>query len=77
MQSRAFFTYIHERMRLPDNSDLTVDEMLLLRRIVAESFVTLGSVSKVHVKKLVDLGLVTKGMGGLMPSPAGKIMARR
>ena len=64
-------------MRLPDNPDLTHDEMVLLRRIVDASFVSSGSVSKLHAKKLLELGLISKGMGGYMTAPAGKIMARR
>lgn len=64
-------------MKLPQTTDLTVEEMVLLRRILSESFVSAGSVSKAHSKKLLELGLITKGMGGFMPTPAGKIMARR
>jgi hypothetical protein len=56
-------------------ADLTTDELLSLRLIVTRSFMSVGTLSAAHRTKLLELGLIQKGMGGLMPTPAGRIAA--
>ena len=56
--------------------DLTTREMQTLKDIIARSFVSTGPVPKLRRERLIDMGLVTAGMGGLMPTPMGRIVAR-
>ena len=56
--------------------DLTTREMQTLKDIIARSFVSTGTVPKLRRERLIDMGLVTAGMGGLMPTPMGRIVAR-
>jgi hypothetical protein len=58
------------------NSDLTAAELACLRHIIARSFVSKGAVSIVRRERLQSLGLISSGMGGLMPTPTGRIVAR-
>jgi len=62
--------------RMPTKAELTSSEFSLLREIVARSFLSSRPVSALHRKRLVELGLVLDAMGGLMPTPAGRIVAR-
>lgn len=57
-------------------SDLTADELACLRRIIARSFVSKGAVSEICRERLKSMGLISFGMGGLMPTPTGRIVAR-
>jgi hypothetical protein len=57
-------------------SDLTAGEMQTLRRILAQSFVTKGSVNPTEKNHLLSLGLIRCALGGVMPTPAGKMAAR-
>lgn len=57
-------------------SDLTVAEMQTLRRVVAQSFVSRGALNPRHRDRLSSLALVTCAMGGVTPTPAGRIVAR-
>jgi hypothetical protein len=57
-------------------SDITHAEMQALRRVVAQSFVTKGTLTKPQRDRLSSLELITCGMGGVMPTPAGRIVAR-
>ncbi|HEY2033396.1 MAG TPA: hypothetical protein VGH02_06875 [Rhizomicrobium sp.] len=56
--------------------DLTLDEMASLRLIVRQSFMSRGSLSVAMRARLVELGLITNSMGGVIPTPAGRIAAR-
>jgi hypothetical protein len=57
-------------------SELSAGEIRELRSIVARSFASAGSVPKLHRERLLALGLISAGMGGLMPTPAGRIALR-
>ncbi len=61
---------------LHNATDLTTDELLSLRLVVTRSFMSASSLLAAHRTKLLELGLIQKGMGGIMPTPAGKIAAR-
>ena len=56
--------------------DLTPDEQRTLRDIIARSFVSRRTVPAAQCERLLALGLVAQGMGGLTPTPAGRIAAR-
>jgi hypothetical protein len=60
--------------RMPTRSDLTVAEYSSLR-LVAKGFMT-RTIPSAHRTRLVQLGLIQDRMGGLMPTPAGTIVAR-
>ena len=62
--------------RIPSASDLTVGEWASLRDIVLRSFTPRGQVGASDRKRLLELGLIQYGMGGVMPTPAGHIVAR-
>ena len=62
--------------RISSQNDLTADEMTSLRLIVTRSFVSKGSLPAARCARLVQLGLVQNGMGGVMPTPAGRMAAR-
>ena len=61
---------------MPRSSDLTPGEMQTLKNIIAASFVSAKTVPKLRRERLLALGLVSAGMGGLMPTPTGRIVAR-
>jgi hypothetical protein len=61
---------------IPSAHDLTADEMKSLRGIVGSSFVPRSPVNPLQLKRLLALGLVHSAMGGLVPTPAGHIVAR-
>jgi hypothetical protein len=62
--------------RIPGARDLTADEMISLRSIVGASFTPNGQLNASRKKRLIALGLIHSTMGGLMPTPAGRIVAR-
>jgi len=62
--------------RIPSARDLTAEEMASLRRIVGSSFTPNGQINALEMKRLIALGLIHSAMGGLMPTPAGRIVAR-
>ncbi len=62
--------------RIPRASDLTLPEMMSLREIVGGNFTSMATVSSANRKRLIELGLIRAAMGGLMATPAGKIVAR-
>jgi hypothetical protein len=62
--------------RIPNVGDLTPEEMSSLRLIVVRSFMSKGSLSAERRARLVELGLITNSMGGVVPTPAGRIAAR-
>jgi hypothetical protein len=53
-----------------------VGDLQALREIVARSFVSRATLTPGQRKRLSSLGLVNCAMGGVMPTPAGKIVAR-
>ena len=61
--------------RIPSRSDLTAAEYLSLR-LVATGFMS-RTIPSAHRLRLVELGLIQDRMGGLMPTPAGTMVARR
>ncbi|HEX4859677.1 MAG TPA: hypothetical protein VFV07_00480 [Rhizomicrobium sp.] len=63
--------------RIPRAHELTLEEMSALRRVVANSFTPGGQINRVQRERLLELGLISSAMGGLVPTPAGRILARR
>jgi hypothetical protein len=57
-------------------SDLSADELQTLREIVLRGFLSRGAISQNQRGRLSLLGLVHCAMGGVMPTPAGRITAR-
>ncbi len=62
--------------RIPRGTDLTPGEMSALRDVIARSTITSGTISKPCRTRLLALGLISTGMGLLIPTPAGRIVAR-
>jgi len=62
--------------RIPTASDLTPGEHASLREVVARSFLSRGTIPAARRVRLLELGLIQDAMGGLIPTPAGKIVAR-
>lgn len=62
--------------RIPSAQDLTLEQWASLRDIVLRSFTPTGQVGASDRKRLLELGLIHCGMGGIMPTPAGHIVAR-
>ena len=60
--------------RIPSRSDLTAAEYLSLC-LVAKGFMS-RTIPSAHRLRLVELGLIQDRMGGLMPTPAGTMVAR-
>ena len=63
-------------MRIPSALELTVPEWTSLRNIVANGFTPTLQVGAGHRARLTELGLIRCGMGGLVATPAGRIVAR-
>jgi hypothetical protein len=62
--------------RIPRASELTQSEIWFLRRIVASSFTPGNQIDPQSRLRLIELGLIQRAMGGLMPTPAGRIVSR-
>ena len=62
--------------RIPNALELTLTELASLRGIVIRSFTPTHQVAAPDRERLLQLGLVQCGMGGLMPTPAGHMVAR-
>jgi hypothetical protein len=62
--------------RISTNLELTGNELLSMRNIVARSFVPANQVSRKTRERLLALGLIQNALGGLMATPAGRIVAR-
>jgi hypothetical protein len=62
--------------RLYTATDLTTEELIALRLVVERSFMSASSFSSAQRTKLLEMGLIQRGMGGLMPTPAGRLAAR-
>jgi hypothetical protein len=63
--------------RIPTAGDLTPGEMTSLRLIVEHSFMSKSVLTTAHRTRLIELGLIRQAMGGLLPTSAGRICARR
>ncbi len=61
--------------RMPNAGDLTTPEFSALL-LVARGFMSRRTISKPHQDRLVELGLIQSVMGGLMATPAGRMVAR-
>jgi hypothetical protein len=62
--------------RIPTALELSDSELLLLRDIVANGFTPARQAMPQDVARLVALALAQSAMGGLMATPAGRIVAR-
>jgi hypothetical protein len=62
--------------RIPTALDLTLREWTSLRDIVLRSFTPTHQVASPDRQHLLEMGLIQCRMGGLMPTPAGRIVAR-
>jgi hypothetical protein len=62
--------------RIPSAAELSRDEMISLRAVVVRSFVPASQMNPHQRARLIQRGLIQSGMGGLMPTPAGKIVSR-
>jgi hypothetical protein len=60
--------------RFPNRAALTASEFSSLC-LVSKGFMS-KTIPSDHIKRLVQLGLIQDIMGGLMPTPAGRIVAR-
>jgi hypothetical protein len=60
--------------RIPNAADLTPAELSSLR-LVTRGFIT-KTIPTAHQDRLVQLGLIQSLMGGLMATPAGRMVAR-
>jgi len=60
--------------RLPNAADLTSPEYSSLR-LVARGFMS-KTIPKLHQARLIELGLIQCLMGGLIATPAGRMVAR-
>lgn len=60
---------------MPNAGDLTSTEFSSLL-LVARGFMSKRTIPKDHQARLVELGLIQSIMGGLMATPAGRMVAR-
>lgn len=61
--------------RIPSADELTSSEFMSLR-MVSRGFMSKGVIPPAHQARLVELGLVQSVMGGLMATPAGRMVTR-
>jgi hypothetical protein len=64
-------------MRIPSALELTLPQWTTLRVVVAQNFTPVRQIDPGHRVRLLELGLVQSAMGGVMPTSAGRIVARR
>jgi hypothetical protein len=62
--------------RIPSALELSPAQIILLRNIVANSFIPSGQANGRDKARLLVLALVQERMGGLVATPAGRIVAR-
>jgi hypothetical protein len=62
--------------RIPRISEFTHDEICFLRQIVAASFTPSNQIHRLRSSRLIELGLVRRAMGGLIATPAGRMVSR-
>ena len=60
--------------RLPNAEDLTAAEFTSLLLIVP-GFMS-RTIPRAHQARLIELGLIRSAMGGLIPTPTGRMVAR-
>jgi hypothetical protein len=63
-------------MRIPSALELSLPEWTALRNLTARNFTPSRQIDPSHKARLLELGLIQLGMGGLMATPAGRIVAR-
>jgi len=63
-------------MRIPSAMELSPGEWTTLRGLVARNFTPVRQIDMGHKARLMELGLIQLGMGGLIVTPAGRIVAR-
>jgi hypothetical protein len=63
-------------MRIPTARELTPAEWKSLREIVVQGFTPTQEIGASHRVRLLELDLIRCGMGGLIATPAGRIVAR-
>ena len=63
-------------MRIPSAMELSPGEWTTLRSLVAHNFTPVRQIDRGHKVRLMELGLIQLGMGGLIVTPAGRIVAR-
>jgi hypothetical protein len=61
--------------RMPNAGDLTSTEFMSLL-LVSRGFMSKRTIPAAHQARLVQLGLIQAIMGGLMATPAGRMVAR-
>ena len=61
--------------RLPSAEDISSAEFASLL-LVVPGFMSGRTIPKAHQARLVELGLIQSVMGGLMATPAGRMVAR-
>jgi hypothetical protein len=61
--------------RLPGADELTSAEFSSLL-LVAPGFISRSAIPKAHQARLTELGLIQTALGGLMATPAGRMVAR-
>jgi hypothetical protein len=61
---------------IPNGRNLTANEMTALKLIVQRSFMSRRSFPAATRTRLVELGLIQDALGGVSPTPAGRIAAR-
>ena len=62
--------------QIPSRLDLNSHEMASFREVVAQSVVGALTIPASQKARLLELGLISNAMGGLIPTPAGRIVAR-
>jgi hypothetical protein len=60
--------------RFPSGDELTQSEFSSLC-LVAKGFMS-RTIPSGDIRRLVELGLIQEAMGGLMPTPAGRMVSR-
>ena len=61
---------------IPNALDLTLGELASLKMIVLNGFTPVRHVHLDQKTRLLELELITMALGGLMPTPAGRIVSR-
>ena len=62
--------------RIHRGGELSPEEQITLRDIIGRSFVSSRTVPAARRERLLSLGFISVGMGGLIPTPAGRIAVR-
>jgi hypothetical protein len=62
--------------RIPSALEITADELRILRAILTHSFMPANQVDLQTRSRLLELDLIQCALGGLMVTPAGRIVSR-